>query len=280
METIVRQVTPDLASAWIKAVSAEKQRKLSSAKVSQYAAQMRAGTWALNHQGIAFDVDGNLCDGQHRLNAIVMSGTPVMMMVTYGVPVKYGDGAHTFDTIDCGMPRSVSNQLQVRHGVQNSLRATAAIRAIAYICVRTPAPISVSLAVKINDYMGDIIQNVIKRSASDFHASPSSVLGAVAFCQKAVHGPSIDAFVEGFFSGANLSVGNPALAMRNYVLTHASRRSTSHATAPFALMLCAMHAVKGNSLSQVKYSSAGADYFCDLLPDFVAMVREQSRPTK
>lgn len=60
-------------------------RSLRKALVSQYARDMSAGKWRLTHQGLAFNCDGTLLDGQHRLAAIVQSGVTVQMLVARGV---------------------------------------------------------------------------------------------------------------------------------------------------------------------------------------------------
>jgi hypothetical protein len=49
---------------------------------------MRAGNWKLTHQGIAFNCDGTLLDGQHRLAAIVKSGKDIQMLVARGVETE------------------------------------------------------------------------------------------------------------------------------------------------------------------------------------------------
>ena len=59
-------------------------RNLSQHSVNRYASDMSAGNWTLTHQGIAFDDQGVLVDGQHRLAAIIKSGVDVRMMVTWG----------------------------------------------------------------------------------------------------------------------------------------------------------------------------------------------------
>lgn len=61
-------------------------RSIRKSLVSQYANDMKAGHWRLTHQGIAFDNNGILLDGQHRLMAIVESGITIKMVVTRGLP--------------------------------------------------------------------------------------------------------------------------------------------------------------------------------------------------
>ena len=55
---------------------------------SAIAHDMANDDFQFTHQGIAFDVEGNLVDGRHRLKAIMKSGKPQFMMVTRGLPKK------------------------------------------------------------------------------------------------------------------------------------------------------------------------------------------------
>lgn len=61
-------------------------RPIRNTVVDFYADQMANGLWRLTHQGIAIDEQGRLLDGQHRLAAIVKSGTVQKIMVTRMVP--------------------------------------------------------------------------------------------------------------------------------------------------------------------------------------------------
>jgi hypothetical protein len=75
--------------------------------VSYLAKEMREGRWRLTHQGIALAPDGNLMDGQHRLQAIKEGGVPVSLQVSY---YETGDNINfTFPIIDRGLSRTISD---------------------------------------------------------------------------------------------------------------------------------------------------------------------------
>lgn len=79
----VIRITPDIAEEFLgKNNDNRKMRKL---VVQTYAKDMSEGRWEFTHQGIAFDCNGNLIDGQHRLAAIIESGMPQNMIVTRNV---------------------------------------------------------------------------------------------------------------------------------------------------------------------------------------------------
>lgn len=61
-------------------------RRFNKTVVTKYAADMKAGRWALTHQGIAFNENKELIDGHNRLNAIILSGVSIPLYVTYDAP--------------------------------------------------------------------------------------------------------------------------------------------------------------------------------------------------
>lgn len=85
---------------------------LSAAQVNALANDMRKGLWRPSHQGIAFDEEGNLLDGQHRLAAIVESGVAVTLTVAIGVP------SSSLTVLDVGRKRTVADMLAIE-GLKN-----------------------------------------------------------------------------------------------------------------------------------------------------------------
>ncbi len=98
-------VTPDMAAKWLEGNTHN--RPLIQPHAERLARAMKAGHWQLTHQGIAFDTEGCLIDGQHRLWAIVESSVTVKMQVFFNVP------AETRLTVDCGQKRSNRDILMI-----------------------------------------------------------------------------------------------------------------------------------------------------------------------
>ena len=92
-------VTPEMASQWL--ANNNFNRPLKPRLVENYVRQILDGNWRRTHQGIAFDADGVLLDGQHRLHAVVQSGQTVSMLVF----LNENQAAH--ESIDGGKRRSV-----------------------------------------------------------------------------------------------------------------------------------------------------------------------------
>lgn len=76
-------VSPERARTMLGRNEGNRQRRPST--VSHYADQMKRGEWQQTHQPLAFDEDGNLIDGQHRLAAVAQSGIGIWFWCcTYG----------------------------------------------------------------------------------------------------------------------------------------------------------------------------------------------------
>ena len=84
MYSRVETITPDIAAEYLK--KNYKNRNIRKHVVRKYAADMRNGNWQLSPQGISFYENGDLADGQHRLEAILVANCPVDLYVTYDVP--------------------------------------------------------------------------------------------------------------------------------------------------------------------------------------------------
>jgi hypothetical protein len=80
-------VTPDMAREWL--TKDVVNRPLIPRNVDALAFDMKSGRWVLTHQSIAFNRDGFLVDGQHRLRAVVAADVAVPMRVTYYVAFGY-----------------------------------------------------------------------------------------------------------------------------------------------------------------------------------------------
>jgi len=72
-------ITPEMAKQWIQKNNFN--RPLKQKLVENYVRQIESGNWRRTHQGIAFDEEGVVLDGQHRLYAIIRTGQSVPMLV-------------------------------------------------------------------------------------------------------------------------------------------------------------------------------------------------------
>lgn len=97
-------VTPETAERWLSGNTVN--RKLRERRVQQYARDMVAGRWHSSNDAIAFDPDGHLINGQHRLNAVARSGVTVVFLVVRNMP------SESMTTMDSGAGRSAGDALK------------------------------------------------------------------------------------------------------------------------------------------------------------------------
>lgn len=77
-------VTPATAKLFM--VANADNRTLRPKHLDRLAGDMEHDRFLVTHQGVAFDEEGRLIDGQHRLQAIIESGKSQWLMVTHGLP--------------------------------------------------------------------------------------------------------------------------------------------------------------------------------------------------
>jgi hypothetical protein len=98
-------------------------RPISKSTVRAFADAMRRGDWLVTHQGIAFDSNGVLVDGQHRLAAIVEADRPVDVTVFTDVE------PNTFDVLDTGKRRNAADVLAIE-GEKSTTVLAAMVRTV------------------------------------------------------------------------------------------------------------------------------------------------------
>jgi hypothetical protein len=98
-------VTPQLATMWL--VNNNYNRNYDSKEVDKYTRLILEGKWRRTHQGAAFDQDGLLIDGQHRLMAIVKSGKTVPMLIFVN------EQPENHEAIDCGKKRTYLDSMKL-----------------------------------------------------------------------------------------------------------------------------------------------------------------------
>lgn len=112
-------ITPDLARLML--ATSISNRRLRSWWVDLCAEMLRRGQWLFTHQGIAFDCNGALRDGHHRLNAIVRAGLPMTLTVTLGLDPE---SCVVYDT---GIARTMADLTKLDHRIVEVARLGATI---------------------------------------------------------------------------------------------------------------------------------------------------------
>jgi hypothetical protein len=113
MKTEIVSVTPSMARELLKANSDN--RPLRNGHVEALRSAFLRGEYKMTHQGLAFDSDGVLLDGQHRLQAIALIDDPG---ASFPMLVSRGMSRDTFNVIDTGnKTRSISDVLRINRDV-------------------------------------------------------------------------------------------------------------------------------------------------------------------
>jgi hypothetical protein len=120
------EIGPSLAAVLFKDHNG-KNRSLVYSRANDYADAMARGEWRFNHQGIAFNEDGDLIDGQHRIAAVVLSGKEQLFMITTGLENE------AIDTVDRSVRRSIGESLEMRGYTNGRLKANVAKDALSYM---------------------------------------------------------------------------------------------------------------------------------------------------
>jgi hypothetical protein len=223
------EITPDMAADWLESRQFDGNRKPSKAKIDQHAGAMKAGRWLETHQGIAFDTEGKLIDGRHRLMAVVSAGVTVKMWV---FPEQTRD---TFDVIDTGYARAASQFM-------SSAAPTMAAGAVRYISAVLDQDFSGIYRAKMP--LHDVLETHRQWPEVETWAlatwgarsvaaiPPSPLLAIVAMGDRGGVGPKvIKDFLDGLKSGAIGDAYDPRLHLRNrFIKDHkALRRQHAYA---------------------------------------------------
>ncbi len=163
----VMRITPTEAQKWLDHNRIN--RPIRKAHVKRLAAAMKRGEWVVNHQAIALN-GTNLLDGQHRLSAILLSGLPYVEM-----SVIRDAKDSTFDTIDIGEKRSLSDVYRADIHVMNQVSFVARLLHIRKASPQQVAPIYEKLCPLFTE-----IVNSAPRNAGRFTAAPIRVAAGAA----------------------------------------------------------------------------------------------------
>jgi hypothetical protein len=257
-------VTPAKAGEWLEANTAN--RPLSKPTVKAFAEAIRRGEWLVTHQGIAFDTDGVLVDGQHRLAAIVEADVPVEVTVFTDV----AQGA--FDVLDTGKRRNAADVLAIE-GEKSATMLAAMVRTVWLFDNRPDMNWSGGSAAVTNH---QIVQELAAHpKLREFLNLGEQVAAATGMIKSAAGASSylvsqankradLAPWFEGLIDGAGLGKGDPRLVFRRVMFAHARkqagqvlrrRESREHV----ALYVKAFNAwATGEALPQLRFASREA----------------------
>ncbi len=268
MTATVRTIYPHEAQAMLD--NGLKNRKISKAMVSKWAKVMASGRWMLNGEAIIFDED-TLIDGQHRLSACIASNFPFRALCVYL------RNENAFRTLDQGKKRGGADILSIA-GYTNSTNVASALAIL--VKIDRDGTISngtggTSRIYLSNEETEERVEQYpgLERScamAQKLYRSlkiKKSAIAALHYLLRRAENKNVDfdvydskcdSFMQGVFSGANLTENSPAFVYRNGLIKHMNDQTrTSTAYIIHAGVICWNNWVSGTPMSLIRLPKNG-----------------------
>lgn len=125
IESGVEEITPQQAALWLEGANLHN-RPLQMERAKAICGAILRGEWTLNGDAIRFCTNGQLIDGQHRLQGIVLACKPVKSLVVRGL------APNSFATIDTNRTVRSGRDVLALSGIQNYSIAAGAARLMHY----------------------------------------------------------------------------------------------------------------------------------------------------
>ena len=214
----VMQMTPEKAKTILIAKN-RNNRNLKASNLKRLTRAIENGEWKITNQGIAFDDQGNLIDGQHRLAAIVQTGVTLPILVGTNMDPRI------FDCVDTGAARTAGDGIDIL-GSSHGKTIAAAIKSYhlynhwpkrAWSSIVAPSSAQI---VKIYEEKKDSIEalySVVAKKHKNFKCFPISV--GLCFTMVCLDAGWSDLQMWEFWDavtlGANLQPDSAVLSFRN-----------------------------------------------------------------
>lgn len=216
-------------------------RPIDTGLVTNYRNAMLRGEWTQSHQGLAFDKDMNLIDGQHRLLAVI-EADKIKSGIFFTTEITYNLDPAVFAVVDSGKKRTTSDVLAL-HNIPNRLVSAAATRLIhlyytvpysQWVKYRMTNSQTLSLYPYYDNLDGTPGQmaeavRVSSRLIKTITTGSASAAGYY-ITKRAYPAEDHQEFVRGLATGEDLPSGDPRLAYRRFNdrLNKSKRRGTNN----------------------------------------------------
>ena len=218
-------VTPEIAAAWL--ATQKRNRPLHPRVVNRYASEMASGQWRRTGDPIKFDKDGNLIDGQHRLNAVIRAGTSVLMDIVTGIEPE----AQNY--MDRGLGRSAADTFGMLGKAQPALVAATVRLLWTYLnegfsnessMYVTPPNFELTKVLEEHSWvLYSVAESRRYRTASKWLTG--SVVAFTHYLTSGIDDEKSQAFWGQLDSGVNLVQGNPTYVLRSRLMENFNSKS-------------------------------------------------------
>tara|TARA_R100001129_G_scaffold8574_1_gene6072 strand:- start:18 stop:884 length:867 start_codon:yes stop_codon:yes gene_type:complete len=230
----VEEITPEYAQEILDQKN-NNNRTIKQTNLNRLVKAIDNDEWQVTNQGIAFDSEGNLLDGQHRLLAIVKTGQALKIMVARNMHPEI------FNVVDTGTARMASDVLHISGCGNSSKTIAAAIKNYIFYKkypsgswsangVTKPSHFEILETYNNDRELWDEISTRINSHHCKFHFFNKSV--AIVFYKLALEKNyskrEIEEFLNKFYEGSNLDIDNPMLSFRNQLMQKAFRNRGSN----------------------------------------------------
>ncbi|OLE24236.1 MAG: hypothetical protein AUG49_13760 [Catenulispora sp. 13_1_20CM_3_70_7] len=230
------EVTPAMATALLDANSHN--RRLREAVADGYARDMTADRWDVNGETIKICIDGRLIDGQHRLEAIEITGITAVCLIVTGLPIE------AQKTTDIGARRSYADTLGWED-VKNEDSVSAIVRRVTLW--------NAGYRVKTGREFG-----VAHAKGAGI---PPAQLGFAYWVLAGIEATSADWFMQRIADGAGLQLGHPVLVFRDRLRREREAlrgRGNLSADLILALLIKAWNAYRaGDTITKLQLPTGG-----------------------
>ncbi len=209
----LEKITPTTAKAWlVPDMQYDKNRTYQPHHAADLAREMTADRWTYSNDAICFHTDGRLLNGQHRLNAIVISGKAQEMFVIRGMTEE------DFRNMDCGKRRQNHERLHLLNDRTQNRIVCQAIREFLRVSKRQHGVISSG---EIDDEFLDkdaawtwVGTEFVGMTPKLKKAGVQAAFGIYRF----VNAEKAAVFMDGYRNGAGMTEESPILKLRNMAL--------------------------------------------------------------
>jgi hypothetical protein len=257
-KSILTFISPQMAQGML-ARNTGGNRTISRYRVDLLTDAILSNEWVTNPDAIAFDEDGNLTNGQHRLTAILKANKGVHCYVTTGM------SKDSFVTTDTGKVRGAASLAEILGMRKYSTSIGAAVN----LLYRYENDNIGKFAMKAsNNKIREMLANNrgLENSAMVGQNSwPVLPPGVGTFCHyifSRLDKEKADAFFKAVKTGSNLTYGSPILALRERMMKERASKSNLPHSEIVALTIKAWNAYRKNQkVRSLRWSpGAGEDF--------------------
>ena len=245
-ETIL--VTPTVAAAWLERNVSN--RPLVEKHVDDLVWEMKNGKFKTTPQGLIFNLQEELVDGQHRLTALHRSGVSIEMRVTFNFDGSYDS------PIDTGL------RLRRAHDILHiSAREVAICNALLVLERSSQRRGSAARIAEVHvNHRGGL--DWVGQTFPCQRGITASLMAAHAFAYP-VAPRAVGAFADQFLAHTGSSPNEPAVVLHRF-LERSSRATMRGRDLSLAALRCLEAQCKRQTIARLAVNDAGLTYFAEL----------------